>query len=105
MFHTGYLFLDILLYLLLISKILLICLKILHKFLINRNIITEDIYINLLEFLELIFQILMPILLIILFNPFSSNLMIINNHIKLFLFTFGILELFNLFEKKYINKI
>jgi hypothetical protein len=100
MFHTEYIFLDILLYLILISKLLLIFLKIFHDFLINRNILTQEIYITLFEFSKKFFNISMPILLIILFNPITSKYMIINHHIKLFLFTFGILQLINLFNIK-----
>ena len=95
MFYTGYLFLDILLYLILISKLTLTFLTIFRK-----NIISEDVYKTLYFITKNFFGILMPILLIILFNPFTTKYMIINNHTKLFLFIFGVLELVYKFSEK-----
>lgn len=100
MFHTGYLFLDILLYLILISKLTLTFLTIFKRFILRKNIVSEDVYKTLYYITKNIFEILMPILLIILFNPFTTKYMIINNHTKIFLFVFGVLELVYKFNEK-----
>ena len=100
MFYTGYLFLDILLYLILISKLTLTFLTIFKRFILRKNIISEDVYKTLYFVTKNFFGILMPILLIILFNPFTTKYMIINNHTKLFLFIFGVLELVYKFSEK-----
>ena len=93
MFYTGYLFLDILLYLILISKLSLTFLTIFKRFILRKNIISEEVYKKIYFITKNFFEILMPILLIILFNPITSKYMIINNHTKIFLFVFGVLEL------------
>lgn len=100
MFHTGYLFLDILLFLILISKLTLTFLTIFKRFILRKNIVSEDIYKTLYYITKNFFEILMPILLIILFNPITTKYMIINNHTKIFLFVFGLLELVYKFNKK-----
>ena len=100
MFHTGYLFLDILLYLILISKLTLTFLTIFKRFILRKNIVSEDVYKNLYYITKNFFDLLMPILLIILFNPFTTKYMIINNHTKIFLFVFGVLELVYKFNEK-----
>lgn len=100
MFYTGYLFLDILLYLILISKLTLTFLTIFKRFILRKNIVSEDVYKTLYYITKNIFEILMPILLIILFNPFTTKYMIINNHTKIFLFVFGVLELVYKFNEK-----
>ena len=92
-FDTGYLFLDILLYLILLIKLILIFLKIFYKFLIRKNILSKEVIDSLDKFAHKLFYILMPLLLIILFNPFTTKYLIIDYHIRLFLFVFGILQL------------
>ena len=92
-FDTGYLFLDILLYLILLIKLILIFLTIFDKFLIRKNILSKEVIDSLDKFAHKLFYILMPLLLIILFNPFTTKYLIIDYHIRLFLFVFGILQL------------
>jgi hypothetical protein len=92
-FKTGHLFLDILLYLILMNKLLIIFFQVFDNFLINRNILSTETIHNLQEILHYTFNYLMPILLIILFNPFTEKYLIIDHHIKLFLFVFGVLQI------------
>ena len=92
-FNTGHLFLDILLYLILMDKLLIIFFQVFDNFLIKRNILSSDSVHNLQEIFHILFNYLMPILLIILFNPFTEKYLIIDHHIKLFLFIFGILQI------------
>lgn len=106
-FDTGYLFLDILLYLILFIKLLTIFLVLFKKLIIKSNILSKEKILTLQEFLHSLFMILMPLLLIILFNPITDKYLIINHHIKLFLFVFGILEIIDRFKipHKIINNL
>jgi len=93
MFNTGHIFLNILLYFILFTKLLLMVLTIFKKIIIKRKILSLEQYDVLYEYTHKSFYLLMPILLIILFNPFTTKYMIIDNHTKFFLFIFGILQL------------
>ena len=99
MFSTNYLFLDLLLYFILFIKIILLLLLLGKNFIINKKIISKEIYNELITFSRNCFDTLMPILLIILFNPITSKYMILNHHVKLFLFIFGVLQLIHQIEK------
>lgn len=92
-FNTGDIYFDIFLYLILFCKLIYIFLTIFDSVLINKKIISKNVADGLLNFSEHAFMILMCILLIILFNPITEKYMILDHHIKLFLFAFGILEL------------
>ena len=102
-FNTGYLFLDILLYLILLIKLILIFLTIFDKFLIKNKILSKEVIDSLDKFAHHLFYILMPVLLIILFNPLTTKYMVIDYHIRLFLFVFGILQLID--QTKLIESI
>ena len=92
-FNTGHIYFDIYLYLILFCKLIFIFLTIFDSVLINNKIVSKNVTDGLLNFSEHMFMILMSILLIILFNPITEKYMILDHHIKLFLFAFGILEL------------
>lgn len=92
-FDTGIIYFDIFLYLILITKIIYILLKLFDNVIVTNNILSRELVDSLIEFTEKAFFILMSLLLIILFNPITEKYMIFNHHIKLFLFVFGILEL------------
>ena len=93
MFDTGYIYFDIFLYIILFCKLIFIFLTIFDSVLINKKIISKNVADELLNFREHAFMILMCVLLIVLFNPITEKYMIIDHHIKLFLFAFGVLEL------------
>ena len=97
-FNTSFVFLDILLYLILISKLCYIFLVIFQNFLISKDILTSETVTKLMEFFHNTFFLLMPILLVVLFNPITEKYMIIDNHIKLFLFAFGLLQLIDIIK-------
>ncbi len=92
-FDTGIIYFDMFLYLILITKIIYILLKLFDNVIVKNNILSRESVDSLIEFTEKAFFILMSLLLIILFNPITEKYMIFNHHIKLFLFVFGILEL------------
>ena len=100
---TKYLFLNILLYLILINKILLLLFQLFSKLLEKRNILTPDKVNKIDNILHILFRYLMPLLLIILFNPFTEKYLIINHHIRLFLFIFGILQIID--QTKSLRKL
>jgi hypothetical protein len=102
-FNTGYLFLDILLYFILVVKLVLIFITIFDNFIIKKNILSKEIIDTLDDFAHKLFYILMPLLLIILFNPLTTKYMVIDNHIRFFLFIFGVLQLID--QTKIINSI
>lgn len=105
-FNTGDLYFDIFLYLILFCKLIYIFLTIFDSVLIKRKIISKNVAEGLKDFSEHFFKILMSILLIILFNPITEKYMILDHHIKLFLFAFGILELISQMKvPKQIKKV
>lgn len=105
-FNTGYIYFDIFLYLILFCKLIFIFLTIFDSVLIKKKIISKNVTDGLLNFSEHAFMILMCILLIILFNPITEKYMILDHHIKLFLFAFGILELISQMKlPKQIKKV
>jgi len=97
-FNTSYVYLDILLYLILISKLIYLFLVIFQNFLVSKDILTSETITKLTELFHNIFFTLMPILLIILFNPITEKYIIIDHHIKLFLFAFGLLQLIDIIQ-------
>lgn len=90
---TDYLFLNILLFFILITKIILIILKLLKKNILEYNLLSKEVIDSLEKFSYLSFQISISLLLIILFNPITDKYLILNYHIKLFLFIYGVLGL------------
>ena len=97
-FNTSFVYLDILLYLILLSKLCYIFLVIFQNFLVSKDILTSETVTKLTEFFHNTFFLFMPILLIILFNPITEKYMIIDHHIKLFLFAFGLLQLIDIIQ-------
>ena len=97
-FNTGYVFIDLLLYFNLVSKICFLLLVILKDLLIKKKIMDITKYTSLSNFFHTCFITGMSILLIILFNPITEKFMIIDHHIKIFLFTFGLLELIDIIK-------
>lgn len=97
-FNTGHLFIDILLYFNLVSKICFLLLVILKGVLIKKKIMDVTTYTSLSNFFHTCFITGMSILLIILFNPVTEKYMIIDHHIRIFLFTFGLLELLDIIK-------
>lgn len=102
--NTGYILFDILLYFILLNKLVLIFLNIFDTILVNKNIISEEVIDELKKFSHKSFYILMPILLIVLFNPVTTKFMILNGHIRFFLFIFGVLQLVDQLRFPYIIK-
>ena len=90
MFETGYVLLDLYLFLILIVKLINIFMTLFQKLIIKSKIIDEASMINIQENLNNIINILMSILLVVLFKPFGDEINL-TKHIKLFIFTFGIL--------------
>ena len=90
MFETGYILLDLYLFLILIVKLINIFVTLFQKLIIKSKIINESSLINIQKNLNNIINILMSILLIVLFKPFGDEI-ILTKHIKIFIFTFGIL--------------
>jgi hypothetical protein len=92
-------FIKYYIFLILVVKIAVLFLEI-SSFLINKSVENKpevkqkythliNIYFNSKEQFEFIFNILMAILLIILFNPFTKHPIILNNEDKIILWLFG----------------
>lgn len=90
---TDNFILNILLIYILINKLSLIFIHIFDKILIKKKILSDEKIVILEEFLYKSFYISMSILLILLFNPIYDifHIYILNEHVKHYLFLFGIL--------------
>jgi len=104
MFETGNVFLDLFLMFILILKLTNIFLTLFQKLLIKSQIMNESQIIGIFDYLQNIIILSMSILLIILFKPFGDDINL-TKHIKLFLFTFGILQIIQFINNKKILKI
>ena len=79
-------------YFIIIIKVLFILLTILHLYMKAKGSIDSDLYKKIVywkERIEFIFQILMSILLIYLFNPIYDHTFLVDKQVKILLYVFG----------------
>ncbi len=105
MFETGYVFLNLFLYFILVIKLTNIFLTVFHKKVIKSEVISEETFIIYHDNLQNMIIFSMSVLLIILFNPFTDKYLILTTQIKLFLFTFGLLEVIDFINNKQNLKV
>lgn len=93
MFQTNNVYLDTYMYIILIIKISYIIVTIAYLRSKYKNYQFTDKIKNAKNILQFIFNILLILLLIFLFNPFYKYQVEITDHIRLFLFVFGLMSL------------
>lgn len=93
MFQTNNVYLDTYMYIILIIKISYIIVTIAYLRSKYKNYQFTDKIKNAKNILQFIFNILLILLLIFLFNPFYKYQVEITDHIRLFLFVFGVMSL------------
>ena len=103
MFQTTNFYLDIYLYLVLLIKISYIIITIVYlRSKYKKYEFTDKIkYVK--NILHSIFNFLLILLIIFLFNPFFKHRIELNDHIKLFLFAFGVMSLITQIQSTITN--
>ena len=99
MFESGYVLLDLYLFLILIIKLMNLFMTLFQNILLKSELFDELTLLNIINNLNNTIIILMSILLIILFKPFGNEINL-TKHMKMFLFTFGILQILQFINEK-----